>query len=75
MATATKQTLTALSINAVTGKQTIRDLTDDELAQRKLDATEAKARQAEAEAKVAARESALAKLAALGLTEAEIQAL
>tara|TARA_R110000822_G_C15111433_1_gene472989 strand:- start:8 stop:223 length:216 start_codon:yes stop_codon:yes gene_type:complete len=44
-------------------------------AQRTKDAAEAKAIQAEAEAKVAARESALAKLLTLGLTEAEIQAL
>jgi hypothetical protein len=36
---------------------------------------EAEERQAEAEAKVAARESALAKLAALGLTADEVAAL
>ena len=44
-------------------------------AQRTKDATEAKAQQAEAQAKAAARESALGKLAALGLTEAEVAAL
>ena len=44
-------------------------------AQRTKDQHEANARQAEADAKVAARESALAKLAALGLTEQEIAAL
>lgn len=44
-------------------------------AQRTKDATEAKAQQAEAQAKVAARESALAKLAALGLTADEIASL
>ena len=44
-------------------------------AQRTKDQAEAKAMQAEADARVAARESALAKLAALGLTEAEIAAL
>lgn len=36
---------------------------------------EVEARKAEAEAKQAARQSAIEKLAALGLTEAEIQAL
>jgi DNA-binding NarL/FixJ family response regulator len=44
-------------------------------AQRTKDQAEAKAIQAEADARVAARESALAKLAALGLTEQEIAAL
>ena len=44
-------------------------------AQRTKDTAEAKAQQAEAQAKAAARESALAKLAALGLTEAEVAAL
>ena len=44
-------------------------------AQRTKDKAEAKAAQAEIEAKAAARASALAKLAALGLTEQEIAAL
>jgi hypothetical protein len=44
-------------------------------AQRTKDQAEAKAAQAEIEAKAAARASALAKLAALGLTEQEIAAL
>ena len=44
-------------------------------AQRTKDQAADAARQAEAEAKIAARESALAKLAALGLTEQEIGAL
>jgi hypothetical protein len=44
-------------------------------AQRTKDQTEAKARQAEIDARVSARASALAKLAALGLTEAEVAAL
>ena len=47
----------------------------DFIAQRELDHAEFKTQQAEAEAKVAARASALAKLAALGLTEQEIAAL
>jgi hypothetical protein len=44
-------------------------------AQRTKDQAEAAARQAEADAKAAARESALAKLADLGLTAEEIAAL
>ena len=44
-------------------------------AQRTKDQAETTARKAEAEAKVAARESALAKLADLGLTAEEIAAL
>ena len=44
-------------------------------AQLKLDQAEAKAQEAEATARVDARISALAKLAALGLTQAEIEAL
>tara|TARA_R110000823_G_scaffold238639_2_gene363949 strand:+ start:138 stop:353 length:216 start_codon:yes stop_codon:yes gene_type:complete len=52
------------------------ELTGDDLkaykAQRTKDRAEEKARQAEADAKLATRESALAKLAALGLTVDEI---
>jgi len=44
-------------------------------AQRTKDAAETKAIQDEIDAKVAARASALAKLAALGLSEAEVAAL
>jgi DNA-binding NarL/FixJ family response regulator len=75
MATAKTQTLTALEVDAITGIQIIRELTAEELAQRELDAAQAAAQQAEADAKAAARESALAKLADLGLTAEEIAAL
>ena len=75
MATAKTEILMAYEIEAATGVETIRELTADELAQRKLDEAEAKTAQAEAEAKAAARESALAKLAALGLSADEIAAL
>ena len=44
-------------------------------AQRTKDAAETKAAQAEVDAKAAARASALAKLAKLGLTQSEIDAL
>ena len=67
--------LKALIVDAATGESYERLLTVEEIADREAMAAEAAQRQAEQDAKVAARESALAKLAALGLTEAEIQAL
>jgi hypothetical protein len=73
--TTDNEILTALDVNCETGEQTIRELNSNEIAQRKLDQAEGEAQQAEANAKVAARESALAKLKALGLTQAEISAL
>jgi DNA-binding NarL/FixJ family response regulator len=69
------ENLIAVIVNAATGEVTERELTADEIAQRALDQAEAEARQAEQDAKVAARESALAKLAALGLTADEVAAL
>jgi DNA-binding NarL/FixJ family response regulator len=69
------ETLKAVIIDAATGEVTERPLTADEIAQRELDQAEAVARQAEVEAKATARESALAKLAALGLTADEVAAL
>ena len=75
MATTKPQTLMAYELNAVTGLEKIREFTSDELAQRELDVAEAAAQQAEADAKAAARVSALAKLADLGLTAEEIAAL
>ena len=53
----------------------VREMTDEEFTAYKADQTARAARQAEADAKVAARESALAKLAALGLTADEIASL
>ena len=73
--TTSTQVLTATEFNGLTNETTVRELTAEELAQRKLDATEAKALQVEANVKAEARESALAKLAALGLTADEIAAL
>lgn len=69
------ETLTAVIFDAATGQVTERPLTADEIAEREVMQAEAEARQAEAEAKATARESALAKLKALGLTQAEISAL
>jgi hypothetical protein len=53
----------------------VRPMTDDEYSQWQIDNTEIEARQAEADAKVATRSSALAKLSALGLTPEEIASL
>ena len=69
------ETLTAVIFDAATGEITERMFTADEIIQREIDTAEAEARQAEADAKATARESALAKLKALGLTQAEISAL
>jgi hypothetical protein len=66
---------TLLEIDAQTGVAVERELTTDEIAQRKKTASEEALLLAESESKIAARESALAKLAALGLTEEEIGAL
>jgi hypothetical protein len=48
---------------------------EDFLAQRELDTAEVAAMEQKAQAKVDARQSALAKLAAIGLTQEEIEAL
>lgn len=69
------ETLTAIIFDAATGEVTERSLTADEIADREASHAEAQARQAEARAKATARESALAKLKKLGLTDAEISAL
>ena len=71
--------LTKIVVDCATGKQTIVPLTPAEIAQRDQDAAryseEQAQREAEAQAKAVAAESAKAKLAALGLTEEEIEAL
>ena len=67
--------LIAIEFDALTGETTERELTAEEIAQHELDVANALAQQSEAEAKAAARESALAKLADLGLTAEEIAAL
>lgn len=70
------ETLTAVIFDAATGKITERPLTAEEIAERELWQEQDAAQQAEADAKVAARESALAKIAEItGLTEAEVAAL
>jgi len=70
---------TKLIINCETGVTEEVELTADEIAQAEADAqafaAEQAARQAELDAKEAARQSALAKLAALGLTAEEAEAI
>jgi hypothetical protein len=65
----------AIEIDGITGKHSSRVLTSEEIADRESVAIENAAMQQEAEAKIHARTSAVAKLAALGLTEEEIAAL
>lgn len=66
------ETLTAVIVDAATGIVVERELTAEEIAERvQFDQAE----QAELDAKAAARASALAKLAELGLTAEEIAAL
>ena len=68
-----------IEIDAQTGEVIERDFTPEEVAQREADARAAEDAQAALEAeiaeKAAARQSALDKLMALGLTEAEALAI
>lgn len=70
---------TKIVVDCSTGIQEVIELTDEEIAQMEVDRANAEAeravREAEATAKAAAKASALAKLAALGLTEDEAAAL
>jgi len=75
MATPKTESINAFEFNGITGESVIRPLSEDELAQRKIDVANTAIKQAELEARIAARESALAKLADLGLTAEEIAAL
>lgn len=61
-------------INAATGEVVEREPTADELAQQEVDATTYAEHEAAVAAKEAARQSAIDKLAALGLTVDEISA-
>ena len=62
-------------VNGSTGEETFRNYTAVEVAEVEAAKAEALARVAQAEAKATARASALAKLAALGLSADEIAAL
>ena len=65
--------------DAATGESVVREMTDEELAQYEADqiawAAEREAAEAAEAAALAARESAIAKLTALGLTEEEAAAI
>jgi hypothetical protein len=61
--------------NALTGKTIEREATAKELAQMEADAVENAAKEAEKQAKAETKTSAIAKLAALGLTEDEAKAI
>jgi hypothetical protein len=71
--------LTKIVVDCSTGESTEVPLTAEEISQREIDSAEYEARiaseTAARAAAEAARESARAKLAALGLTEAEVAAL
>ena len=66
---------TKLTIDALTGEALEEELTSEELAELSQIAEESAQAQASQQGKEEARTSALAKLAALGLTEEEIAAL
>lgn len=73
------ETLTKVIVDCSTGEQSVVPLTEDEIAQLEKDRAAAEADraaiEAEAQAKAAAKVSAEAKLASLGLTVEEIAAL
>jgi hypothetical protein len=69
------EVLMAEIVDVTTGESYIRPLTTDELAYLEANIAEDFARQAEQDAKAAARVSALAKLKELGLSQEEIEAL
>jgi hypothetical protein len=75
----TDEILTKVVVDCATGESTIVPLTEEELAQREIDRLafeEAEAaRVAAEEEKAALKESANAKLLALGLTEEDIAAI
>jgi hypothetical protein len=73
--TTTTPKLTTLEVNALTGVESVRNLTTEEIEKREIDQAEFNAQVQAAEAKATARASALAKLAELGLTQEEIAAL
>jgi DNA-binding NarL/FixJ family response regulator len=69
------ETKMATISDALTGEIVERELTIKEISDLEVSKLAHEASQAKAQAKLDARSSALAKLAALGLTEAEIAAL
>ena len=57
--------------NILNNEVTIREMTDNEFAQYQIDVAEMQAEKNKFDARIAAKESAIAKLAALGLTADE----
>jgi hypothetical protein len=72
---ANEENFTIVVLDAVSQEQITRSMTQDEIEDRKALEEIAKTEQQERANKEVARTSALAKLAALGLTEEEIAAL
>lgn len=70
---------TKIVVNCTTGVAEEVEMTDEEIAQKQADAEafalEQQKREAEAQAREATRQAGLAKLIALGLTEAEAQVI
>jgi hypothetical protein len=71
----TEETLKVLFFDAQTGESIERAITPEELSEHNAMMQADGERQAQAQAKADARQSALAKLADLGLTQDEINAL
>ena len=69
------ETLKALILDSATGEVSERPFTSEEVSAHNARQEQAELEKAEREAKATARESALAKLAALGLTADEVAAL
>jgi hypothetical protein len=69
------ETLNTVIVDGLTGETVERVMTTKEIADLETAQSEAESQDAEAQAKAAARESALAKLAELGLNAEEIAAL
>jgi hypothetical protein len=65
-------TIQIKEVNCTTGEEIVRDANAEEIAQMELDAADAAARQAEAEAKAAQRQVILTRL---GITEEEARIL
>jgi cytolysin (calcineurin-like family phosphatase) len=69
------ETYKALEVDASTGETIERDMTPEEISNANAIKNELETINPEQQAKAEARESALTKLAALGLTQEEIEAL
>ena len=69
------EALISVIVDAATGEVTQKEMTPEEIAEHEKLQAEAQAFNEQENAKIAARESALAKLKALGLTDQEIGAL